>query len=62
MSREGITGDQNGRRAQDQLRAWFPIVVVLIGWLVSLGAFYGALGGRLTLIEYRLSQIERKQP
>lgn len=62
MPRDPITSTENGRRASDQLRVWFPVVVVLVGWLVSLGMFYGKLDGRFALIEYRLSQIEKKLP
>ena len=62
MARDAIPDTENGRRASDSLRIWFPIVVVLVGWLVSAGVFYGALGGRLNLIEYRLQQIEQRLP
>jgi hypothetical protein len=62
VRRDPLNADINGRRMADHLRLWFPILVVLIGWLVSLGVFYGKLDGRFTLLEYRLDQIEKKLP
>lgn len=49
----------SGRRREDNLRAWLPIVVSLVGTVLAIGMFYGKLGGRLDLIEYRLSLIEQ---
>lgn len=46
------------RRAADELRYWFPIVLSLLSTMLALGLVYGQLGGRLDLIEYRLIQIE----
>lgn len=51
-----------GRRRGDEMRAWLPMFVQLGLTLLALGAFYGELNGRLTLIEYRIGQVERKVP
>ena len=41
-------------------RAWLPLVLSLISTILVIGIAYGHMGGRLDLIEYRLSQIEKK--
>lgn len=47
------------RRGHDEVRYWLPLVLSLASTLIALGVVYGALGGRLQLIEYRLLQIEQ---
>lgn len=50
----------NGRRLGDDVRAWLPVILSLITMLLTFGVFYGRLGGRLDLIEYRLMTIENQ--
>lgn len=39
---------------------WVPILIQIVTLIGVMGFAYGALDGRLKLIEYRLSQIEKK--
>lgn len=51
---------ERGRHGNGQLHNWLPLVLSIATTLVALGVMYGALGGRLQLIEYRLMKIEQR--
>jgi hypothetical protein len=49
------------RRADDRTFAkWLPVLIQIAMMLLALGVLYGSLNGRLSLIEYRLGQVEVK--
>lgn len=49
------------RRADDRAFAkWLPVLIQIAMMLLALGVLYGSLNGRLSLIEYRLGQVEVK--
>lgn len=49
------------RRADDRaLAKWLPVLIQIAMMLLALGVLYGSLNGRLSLIEYRLGQVEVK--
>jgi hypothetical protein len=49
------------RRSDDRMFAkWLPVLIQIAMMLLALGVLYGSLNGRLSLIEYRLGQVEVK--
>jgi len=40
--------------------SWLPILIQIVSLIAISGFIYGKLDGRLTLIEYRLAQIEAR--
>ncbi len=51
--------DMRGIRIKPSI-SWVPIIVQVVSLIGIVGWAYGALDGRLTLIEYRLTQIEAR--
>lgn len=49
-----------GRRLMDDMRYWLPIILSLMTTLVAIGSLYGHIGGKLELIEWRLTNIEKQ--
>lgn len=50
----------SGRRSADGAVGWLAIIIQLAMTVLAVGLLWGGLGGRLTLIEYRLTKIEQK--
>jgi hypothetical protein len=48
-----------GRRIWDDIYYWMPVLISLLSMMLSFGVIYGLLQGRLTLIEYRINQVEQ---
>lgn len=40
--------------------SWLPVLIQVVSLIAVMGWAYGALDGRLKLIEYRLAQIEQR--